>query len=53
MLHWDDTVVGIGEKDKACFRAYSDRTFVKAHMAKNVDGMNEDGILQNLTKDTV
>lgn len=55
LIHWDDTVVGIGEKDKACFRAYSDRTFVlfKAHMAKNIDGMNEDGILQNLTKDTI
>ena len=55
LLHWDDTVVGIGEKDKACFRAYSDRKFVlfKAHFAKNVDGMDEDGILQNLTKDTI
>lgn len=55
LLHWDDTVVGIAEKDKACFRAYSDRTFVlfKAHMAKNIDGMNEDGILQNLTESTI
>lgn len=55
LLHWDDTVVGIGEKDKACFRVYSDRQFVlfKAHMAKNVEGMNEDGILQNLSETTV
>ena len=55
LLHWDDTVVGIGEKDKACFRAYSDRKFVlfKAHLAKNVDGMDDDGILQNLTEDTI
>lgn len=55
LLHWDDTVVGIGEKDKACFRAYSDRLFVlfKAHMAKNIDGMNEDGILQNLQENTI
>ncbi len=55
LLHWDDTVVGIGEKDKACFRAYSDRQFVlfKAHIAKNVEGMNEDGILQNLSGTTV
>ena len=55
LLHWDDTVVGIENKDKACFRAYSDRLFVlfKAHMAKNIDGMNEDGILQNLSKNTI
>ena len=55
LLHWDDTVVGIGEKDRACFRAYSDRQFVlfKAHMAKNVDGMDEDGILQNLSESTI
>lgn len=55
LLHWDDTVVGIEKKDKACFRAYSDRKFVlyKAHMAKNTEGMDEDGILQNLAKDTV
>lgn len=55
LLHWDDTVVGIGEKDKACFRAYSDRLFVlfRAHMAKNIEGMDEDGILQNLSEDTI
>lgn len=55
LLHWDDTVVGIEGKDKACFRAYSDRLFVlfKAHMAKNIDGMNKDGILQNLSENTV
>lgn len=55
LLHWDDTVVRIGEKEKACFRAYTDKAFVlfKAHMAKNTEGMNEDGILQNLTSNTV
>ena len=55
LLHWDDTVVRIGEKEKACFRSYSDRTFVlfKAHNAKNTEGMDEDGILQNLSEETI
>lgn len=50
LVYWDDTVVGIGEKDKACMRVYTDELFVlyKAHMSKDTDGMDEDGILQNL-----
>lgn len=54
VLHWDDTVIKIGEKDKACLRVYSDKKYVlyKAHIAKNTKGMDEDGILQNLTKET-
>ena len=54
LLHWDDTVVRIGDKEKACFRSYTNRTFVlfKAHNAKDVKGMDEDGILQNLTEKT-
>lgn len=49
-LQWDDTVVAIAEKDKACMRVYTGKSFVlyKAHMAKDTGGMNEDGILQNL-----
>ena len=55
LLHWDDTVVRIGQKEKACFRSYTNRTFVlfKAHNAKDTQGMDEDGILQNLTEKTI
>ena len=54
VLYWDDTVIKIGEKDKACLRVYSDKKYVlyKAHIAKNIKGMDEDGILQNLTRET-
>ena len=55
LVHWDDTVVRIGEKEKACFRSYTNREFVlfKAHNAKNAAGMDEDGILNALSEDTV
>lgn len=53
--YWDDTVVKIGEKDRACLRVYTNSYYViyKAHMAKDTEGMNEDGILQNLPEDCV
>lgn len=53
MVYWDDTCIKIGEKDKACLRVYTNEKYVlyKAHMAKNTDGMDEDGILQNLPND--
>lgn len=53
LMYWDDTVAKIGEKDKACLRVYTDELFVlyKAHMSKNTEGMDEDGILQNLPSD--
>lgn len=53
--YWDDTVIKIGEKDKACLRVYTNGLFVlyKAHIAKDTDGMNEDGILQNLPSDCI
>ncbi len=52
---WDDTVVSIADKDKACLRVYTDFQFVlyKAHMSKNTKGMDEDGILQNLSPETI
>lgn len=55
LVQWDDTVIRIGEKEKACLRVYTDRHFVlfKAHLSKNTEGMDEDGILQNLKEDTV
>ena len=51
--YWDDTVVKIGEKDKACMRTYTNgkEALYKAHLAKDTDGMDEDGILQNLPSD--
>lgn len=51
--YWDDTVVKIGEKDKACMRVYTNGKYVlyKAHISKDTAGMDEDGILQNLPSD--
>jgi hypothetical protein len=53
--YWDDTVIGIGDKDKACLRVYTNEKHVlyKAHMSKDVAGMDEDGILQNLPETCV
>lgn len=43
-------VIAIGDKDKACMRVYTDELYVlyKAHISKDNDGLDEDGILQNL-----
>lgn len=51
--YWDDTVIKIGEKDRACLRVYTNSEYVlyKAHMSKDTEGMDEDGILQNLPSD--
>lgn len=53
LLYWDDTVVAIGDKAQACMRVYTNELYVlyKAHMAKDIAGMDEDGILQNLPED--
>lgn len=50
LAYWDDTVIKIGEKDKACLRVYTNELCVlyKAHLAKDTKGMDEDGILNNL-----
>ncbi len=50
LVYWDDTVVAIGDKEKACMRVYTDELYVlyKAHMSKDTKGMDDDGILQNL-----
>lgn len=51
--YWDDTVIKIGEKDKACMRCYTNgkETLYKAHLTKGTNGMDKDGILQNLPSD--
>lgn len=53
LVYWDDTCIKIGEKDRACLRVYTNELYVLyfAHMSKDVNGMNEDGILQNLSSD--
>lgn len=52
---WDDTVIAIADKDKACLRVYTNGNIAlyKAHMSKDTTGMDEDAILQNLPKDTI
>lgn len=51
--YWDDTVIRIGDKERACLRVYTNSQYVlyKAHMTKDEEGMDEDGILQNLPSD--
>ena len=53
--YWDDTVVAIADKDKACMRTYTNSKHVlyKAHMSKDTTGMDEDGILQNLPSNCI
>ncbi len=50
LVQWDDTTASIADKEKACLRVYTNTKLAlfKAHMAKDTDGMDEDGILQNL-----
>ena len=44
LMYWDDTVIKISEKDKACLRVYTNEDIVlyKAHMSKDTEGMDED-----------
>lgn len=53
ILHWDDTVIMV-DKKRACFRFYGNEKFAyyTAHEQKNFEGMEEDAIFKNLTKDT-
>ena len=50
LVYWDDTTVKIGEKNNACLRVYTNESYVlyKSHMAKDVEGMDEDNILNQL-----
>ncbi|MBO5183133.1 MAG: hypothetical protein J6B64_01920 [Bacilli bacterium] len=43
LVGWDDTVIAIAEKSRACLRVYTDGVFAlyKAHMAKDTDGMDK------------
>lgn len=54
ILHWDDTVIFINTS-RACMRFYGNDTLAlfRAHAKKNREGIDEDGILAALDKDTV
>lgn len=54
VVHWDDTVISINGKN-ACLRFYGNENikYYKAHEKKDKKGIDEDGILKLLNKDTV
>lgn len=54
VLNWDDTVISINGQN-SCLRFYGDENFkyYKSHEKKDKKGLDEDGILQYLDKETV
>ena len=54
LLYWDDTVIMI-DKARSCLRFYGTDKLAMyvAHSKKDKNGLNEDGILQVLAKETV
>ena len=54
IVHWDDTAISINGK-QSCLRFFGNETlrYYKAHEKKDKKGLDEDGILQYLSKDTV
>ena len=54
VLNWDDTAITINGK-QACLRVYATEllAYYKAHEKKNKQGLDEDGILKYLDKQTV
>lgn len=54
VINWDDTVIAINGKN-ACLRFYGNEQlkYYRAHEKKNKDGIDKDGILPYLNKDTV
>lgn len=53
-VYWDDTVIAVNTR-RACLRFYGDEktALYKAHLHKDKKGIDEDGILQSLSKETV
>ena len=53
ILYWDDTVIFMNTA-RACFRFYGNEkvAYYRAHAAKDAKGIEEDGILANLTEET-
>lgn len=54
IVHWDDTVIAIATK-RACLRYYGDNKIAlyTAHERKDKSGLDDDGILSLLGKETV
>lgn len=54
VLHWDDTTISISGK-QSCLRFYGNEEwrYYKAHEKKNKEGIDEDGILPYLSKESV
>lgn len=54
LLHWDDTVIMI-DKARSCLRFYGTDKLAMyvAHSKKDKNGLDEDGVLQTLPKETV
>ena len=54
VLYWDDTVIAINKK-RGCLRFYGDERIAlyTAHLSKNKEGIDEDGILKQLPVETV
>ena len=54
LLHWDDTVIMV-DTHRSCLRFYGTENLAMytVHEHKNKEGLNEDGILNVLAKDTV
>lgn len=54
ILYWDDTVIDVS-KNRACLRFYGGEKLALfcAHSQKNKQGLEEDGILSSLPKDTI
>lgn len=54
VMHWDDTVIFIS-KNRSCLRFYGNDqlAYYRAHSHKDKEGLDEDGILTALDKETV
>jgi len=54
VMHWDDTVIMVST-NRACLRFYGNEEYAyyTAHMHKDKEGLDEDGILLALGKETV
>lgn len=54
LLHWDDTVMMV-DTHRSCLRFYGNEKIAMytAHLRKNKEGLNEEGILNSLPKETI
>ncbi len=54
IIHWDDTVIFVST-NRACLRFYGDKqiAYYTAHIHKDKEGLDEDGILSLLDEKTI